>query len=159
MLLNCGVWRKLQSTLDSKEIQPVNPKGNRSWIFIGRTDAEAEAPILWPPVEELIHLKRPWCWERLEAGEGDDRGWDGWKASWTPWTWIWVSSWSWWCTGKPGVLQSMGLQSQTRLSHWTELSVYWNAFLILIYILQTDFTPPPQPGSILCCWRRLLRVS
>ena len=61
--------------------------------------------------EELSHLKRPWCWERLKAGgEGDDRGWDGWMASHIRWTWVWASSWSWWWTGKPSVLQSMGLQ-------------------------------------------------
>ena len=60
---------------------------------------------------KLTHLKRPWCWERLKAGgEGDDRGWDGWMASPTRWTWVWVGSGSWWWTGKPGVLQSMGLQ-------------------------------------------------
>ena len=61
--------------------------------------------------EELTHWKRPWCWERLRAGgEGDDRGWDGWMASPTRWTWVWASSRSWWWTGKPGVIQSMGSQ-------------------------------------------------
>ena len=61
--------------------------------------------------EELTHLKRPWCWERLRAGEGgDDRGWDGWIASLTQWTWVWVDSWSWWWTGRPGVLQFMTSQ-------------------------------------------------
>ena len=61
--------------------------------------------------------------ERLKAGgEGDDRGWDGWMASPTQWTWVWVNSGSWWWTGRPGVLQSMGSQSQTQLSDWTELS-------------------------------------
>ena len=64
--------------------------------------------------EELTHLKRPWCWEWLKAGgEGDDRGCDSWMASPTQWTGVWLSSRSWWWTGKPGVLQSMGLQSQT----------------------------------------------
>ena len=64
--------------------------------------------------KELTHLKRPWCWERLkEGGEGDDRGWDGWMASPTRWTWVWVSSRSWWWTGRPGVLQSMGSQRVT----------------------------------------------
>ena len=59
--------------------------------------------------EELTHWKRPWYWERLKAGgEGDNRGWDGWKASLTQWTWVWVNSGSWWWTGRPGVLQSMG---------------------------------------------------
>ena len=61
--------------------------------------------------EELTYWKRPWCWERLNAGgEGDDRGWDGWMASPTRWTWIWASSGCWWWTGKPGMLPSMGLQ-------------------------------------------------
>ena len=61
--------------------------------------------------EELTHVKGPWCWERLRAGgEGDDRGWDGWMASPTQWSWVWVDSGSWWWTGKSGVLQSMGLQ-------------------------------------------------
>ena len=55
--------------------------------------------------KELTHWKRPWCWERLKAGgEGDDRGWDGWMASSTWWTWVWASSRSWWWTGKPGIL-------------------------------------------------------
>ena len=62
--------------------------------------------------EELTHWKRPWCWERLKAGgEGGDRGWDGWMASLTRWTWVWVDSGSWWWTGRPGVLQSVGSQS------------------------------------------------
>ena len=62
--------------------------------------------------EELTDWKRPWCWERLRArGEGDDRGWDGWMASLILWTWVWVNSGSWWWTGRPGVLQSMGSQS------------------------------------------------
>ena len=61
--------------------------------------------------EKLTHWKRPWCWERLKVGEeGDDRGWDGWMASLTQWTWVWVNSGSWWWTGRPGVLQSMGSQ-------------------------------------------------
>ena len=72
--------------------------------------------------EKLTNLKRLWCWERLKAGgEGDDRGWDGWVASLTRWTWVWARSGSWWWTGKPGMLQSMGLQ---RVRHgWaTELN-------------------------------------
>ena len=64
--------------------------------------------------EELTHWRRPWCWERLKAGgERGDRGWDGWVASLTQWTWVWVSSGSWWWTGRPGVLQSMGSQRVT----------------------------------------------
>ena len=69
-------------------------------------------------IEKLTHLKRPRCWERLKAGgEADDRGWDGWVASLTQWTWLWVSSKSWWCTGKPEVHGVA--KSQTRLSHRT----------------------------------------
>ena len=79
--------KTLESLLDCKEIKPVHPKGNQPWIFIGRTNAEAETPILWPPdAKEPNHWKRPWCWERLKAGrEGDDRGRDGWMASPTQW--------------------------------------------------------------------------
>ena len=60
--------------------------------------------------EELTHLKRPWCLEGLKVGEGDDRGWDGWMASPTRWTWVWVNSGSWWWMGRPGVLRFMGSQ-------------------------------------------------
>ena len=103
--------KTLESPLGCKKIQPVNPEGNQSWIFIRNTDVETETPILWPWCKELTHLKRPWCWDRLRAGgEGDDRGWDGWTASLTQWTWVWASSGSWWWTGKSGVLQSMGSQ-------------------------------------------------
>ena len=88
-----------------------------------RTDAEAVPLILWPPdSKNWLIAKDPWCWERLKAGEGDNRGWDGWMASPMGWTWVWVGSGSWWSTGKPGVLQSMGSQSQTQLSDWTELN-------------------------------------
>ena len=63
------------------------------------------------PKGELTFWKGSWCWERLKAGrKGEDRGWDGWMASPTRWTWIWVGSGSWWWTGRPGMLQSMGLQ-------------------------------------------------
>ena len=61
--------------------------------------------------KELTHLKRPWCWERMKVGgEGDNRGWGDWMASPTRWIWVWVNSGSWWWTGKPGVLQSLGLR-------------------------------------------------
>ena len=84
--------KSLESPLDCKEIKPVHPKGNKSWIFTGRT--EAKAPILWPPdLISPLTRKRPRCWERLKAGgEGDDRGWDGWMASLTQWTGVWTNS-------------------------------------------------------------------
>ena len=107
-------------SLDSKEIKPVNPKGNQSWIFIGRTDAEAEAPIFWAPeAKHWLIWKRPWCWERLMARGKEDRGWDGWMASLTQWTWIWAN-WE--------IVKDMGAwhaavhvvtRSQTWLSDWT----------------------------------------
>ena len=111
-------WRRLDSPLNCKKIKPVQPKGNQSWIFIRRTDAEVEPPILWPPDVKKIHWKRPGCWERLKAGgEGDDGRWDCWVASPTRWTWVWAGSGSWWWTRMPGVLQSMGSQ---RVGHdWT----------------------------------------
>ena len=122
MLLNCGVGEDSWKSLDCKEIQPVHPKGDQSWVFIGRTDAEAETPILWPPHAKSWLIGKDWCWERLKAGgEWDDRGWDAWMASPTRWTWVWVDSGRWWWTGRPGVLQFMGSQ---RVGHdWvTELN-------------------------------------
>ena len=71
---------------------------------------------------EPTHLKRPWCWKRLKAGgEGDDRAWDGWVASLAQWTWVWASSGSWWWTGRPGVLQSMGCKESdtSERLNWT----------------------------------------
>ena len=114
--------KTLESPLDCKEIQAVHAKEDQSWVFIGRTDAEAETLILGPP-----HAKS-WLiwWEGLGAGgEGDDRGWDGWMSSLTRWTWVWVNSGSWWWTGRPGVLRFMGSQRvrhdwATEL-HWTEV--------------------------------------
>ena len=116
------VLKTLESPLDCKEIQAVHPKGNQPWIFIGRTDAEAKAPMPWPPDENSwLTGKDPdagkgWRWE-----EKGMTGWVGWMASLTWWTWVWVNSGSWWWTGKPGMLQSMGSQ---RVRHdWaTELN-------------------------------------
>ena len=84
--------KTLESTLNSKEIQPVHLKGNQSWKFIGRTDVKAETPVLWPP-----EAKNWLLWKDPDAGlkaggEGDDRGWDGWMASPTWWTWVWAGS-------------------------------------------------------------------
>ena len=94
--------KKLESPLDFKETQPFNPKGNQSWIFIGRTHAEAETPILWP------HDVKNWLIGKEMLGKIEGRRrWDGWIASPTQWTWVWASSGRWWRTGKPGVLQSM----------------------------------------------------
>ena len=113
-------WRRLLTPLDCK-IKPVNPKGNQSWIFIGRTDAEAEALgyLMW----------RNWLlrkdhdagkdWRQKGTTEDEMAGWHHQLNG-----WVWASSRSWWWIGKPGILQSMGLQSQTQLSNWTDCSVF-----------------------------------
>ena len=106
-----------ESPLDCKEIQPVHPKGNQSWIFIGRTDSLKDWCWSWSSntlatwCKEPTHWKRLWWWERLRAGgERDDRGWDGWMASLNQLTWIWASSGRYWWTGRPGVLRFIGSQ-------------------------------------------------
>ena len=151
---------------DRKEIQPVHPKGNQSWIFTGRTDLEAETPILWPPAAKNWLIWK-WCWEKLKAvGEGDNRGWDGWMASPTPWTWVWVNSGSWWWTGRPGVLQSMGSQ---RVRHdwatelnWTEANLHysksetlnlrkWISEVIQSCLILRD-PMDCKPATFLCPW-------
>ena len=105
--------KTLESPLDCKEIQPVHPKGDQSWVFVGRTDWcwnwNSNTLATW--CEELTLLKKPWCWERLKAGEeGDYRGWDGWIASPTQWTWVWVHSGVGDGQGSLALLQSMGSQ-------------------------------------------------
>ena len=98
--------------------------------------------------EELTHLKRPWCWERLKVGEGDDRGWDGWMASQTQWTWIWVNSRSWWWTWRPGVLQSMRWQ---RFGHYWATELNWDSLSGA-----SGKDPPARAGDIK--WSRVWKV-
>ena len=126
--------KTLESPLDCKEIQPVHPKGNQSWVFIGRTYVAAETPIFWPPdVKSWLIWKDPDVGKRLKAGgERADRGGDDWMASLTQWTRVWVSSGSWWWTGKPGMLQSMGSQrvglnwvTELNRLNWTFLWFWW----------------------------------
>ena len=85
--------KTLESPLDSKEIKSVNPKGNKPWLLIAGTAAEAEARILWPLDGKSRHTENDWCWERLKAKGGEDnRGWDGRMASSIQWTRTWVNS-------------------------------------------------------------------
>ena len=120
--------KTLESPLDCKEIQPVHSEGDQSWVFIRRNDAKAEIPVLWPPhakgwlIGKESDAGRDWG----AGGEGDDRGWDGWMASLTRWTWVWMNSGSWWWTGRPGVLQFMG--SQTVRHNWV---TEWNWITLL----------------------------
>ena len=103
--------KTLESLMDSREIKPVNPKGNQSWVFTGRTDGEAEVLVLWPPDgKNWLTGKDPDARRLKAGGEGDDRGWDDWMASPTQWNWVWASSRSWWWTGKSHLLLSIGSQ-------------------------------------------------
>ena len=126
--------KTLASPLDCKEIQAVHPKGDQSWVFIGRTDAEAETPILWPPHGKSWLIGKDSdagrVWGQEEKGTTED----GWMASPTRWTWISVNSGSWWWTGRPGVLRFMGSQ---RVGHdWvTELNwTVWAIYIHAVYI-------------------------
>ena len=131
MLWTVVLEKTLESPLDSKEIQPVHPKGNQSWIFIGRTDSEAEIPILRPPdVKSWLIWKHSdagkyWRWEEKGTTEDEMVGWHHWRDG----RWVWLGSGSWWWTGKPGVLRSMGSQSWTWLSDWTENKYFTQKYL------------------------------
>ena len=139
MLLNCGVGEDSWESL-GQQGDPTSPSYRKSVLNIIGKDScwswNSNALATW--CEELTHLKRPWCWERLKTGrEGDDRGWDGWMASSTQWTRVWVNSGSWWGTGRPGVPQSMG---SLRVGHdwaselnWT--TTYFNSGRKNSYIL------------------------
>ena len=123
MLLNCGVWEDSWESLGLQG-DPTSPAYRKSVLIVHWKEWcwswNSNTLATW--CEVLTHFKRHWCWERLKAGgERDDRGWDGWVASPTQWTWVWVNSRSWWWTGKPGVLQSMGSQ-RVRHNWATELN-------------------------------------
>ena len=136
MDVRVGLWRKLSQRIDAFElwcwrrllrVPWTARRSNKSILKEISPEYSLEGWMLklnrlatW--CEELTYLKRPWCWERLRAGgDAEDRGWDGWMASPTWWTWVWVNSGSWWWTGRPGVLWFLGLQ---RVGHdWaTELN-------------------------------------
>ena len=122
MHLNCGVgedtWESLglQGDPTSTMLKEISPEYSLEGLIL-----KLQYLATW--CEEWTHRKRPWCWERLKVGkEGDDRGWDGWMASLIRWTWVWISSGSWWWTGTPGVLQCIGVANSTWLSDWTDWS-------------------------------------
>ena len=117
--------KTLESPLDFREIQPVQSEGDQPWDFFERNDAKAETPVLWPPHAKCWLIgKRLWCWEGLRAGgEGDDRGCDGWMASLTRWTWVWVNSGSWWCAGRPGDSLLCKESDPTERVNWSELNL------------------------------------
>ena len=121
------VEKTLENPLDCKEIQPLHPKGGsalgvhwKDWYWSRNSSTLATS------CEELTHWKRPWCWEGLGTeGKGDDIVWDGWMASPTHRTWVWVNSGRWWWTGRPGVLRFMGSQ-RVRQDWVTELNWRWS---------------------------------
>ena len=118
--------KTLESPLGCTEIKSVLNIHWKDWCWSWNSNTLAT----W--CEELTHLKRPWFWERLKVGgEGDDRGWGGWMASPTQWTWVWVSSRSWRWTGRPGVLQSMRSQ---RVGHDRVTELNWTEWQSLPWI-------------------------
>ena len=134
MLLNHGIG---EDPWESLELQgdPTNLSSRKSVLNIHWKDWcwSWNSNTLAPWCKEYTHWKRPWCWERLNAeGEGDDEGWDGWMTSPTQQTCVWVSSGSWWWTGKPGMVQSMRLQ---RVRH--------------------NWVTEQQQQSVCCCFMRL----
>ena len=144
MLLNCGVGEDSWESLGLQG-DPTSPFWRRSapgvlwkdWCWSWNSSTLATS------CEELTHWKRLWCWEGLGAGgEGDDRGWDGWMASLTRWTWVWVNSGSWRWTGRPGVLQFIGSQ---RVRHdwatdliWSDLK--WHNFTWKQTVISSRYT-------------------
>ena len=139
MLLNCGVG---EDSWESLGLQggPTNQSWRKSVLNIHWKEWcwswSFNTLTTW--CEELTHLKRPWCWERLKAGrEEDNRGLDSWMASPTQWTWAWVSSGCWWWTGKPGMLQSMGSQ-RVRYNWVTELNwtdrIYTTCYIFYVFL-------------------------
>ena len=128
MLLNCGVGKDPWESLGLQG-DPTSPFYRKSVLNMHWKDWcwswSSNTLAIW--CKELTHWERPWCWERLKAGgEGDEKGWDDWTASLTQWTWFWASSGSWWRTGKPGMLQSMGSLDMTeRLNNTTRTIWIW----------------------------------
>ena len=159
MLLTVVLQKTLESPLDSKEIQPVHPKGDQSWVFIGRTDAEAETPILWlPHAKSWLIGKDPDAgrvWGQEEKGMTEDEM--ALMASLTQCTWVWVNSGSWWWTGKPGMLQFMGSQ---RVRHdWVTDLICWRRLLRVPWTARRSKQSILKEISLACSLERLLKLK
>ena len=124
--------KTLESPLDCQGIKPVNPKGNQSWIFIGRADTDAETPILWPPdAKNWLIWKDPDAGKDWRQEEKGMTGWDGWMASPSLWTWIWGSSGSWWWTEKHAAVHGVAKSDRTKRLNWIGYCK-WRSLVILI---------------------------
>ena len=132
MLLNCGVGEDLRVAWTARRSNESILKEISLEYSLEGLMLKLKLQYFGHLIQRLTHLKSPWCWERLKVGgERDDRGWDGWMASPTQWAWVWVNSGGWWLTGRPSMLQSMGLwrSERTEWLNWTELS--WKAGKLL----------------------------
>ena len=159
MLLNCGVGEDSWESLELQGDQ-TSPSQRKAVLNVYWKDWCWSFNNLATWCEELTHWKIPWCWERLKAGgEGDDRGWDGWMALPTQWTWVWAGSGSsWWWIGRPGVLQSVGLQ---RVRHDWAIELNWTQLFSRLTLCDpTDCRTPgfpvfhhlPEFGQTLVHW-------
>ena len=158
MLLNCGVGEDSWESLGLQG-DPTSPFWRRSVLGVHWEDWfwswNSNTLATW--CEELTYLKKPWCCERLKAGEG--RGWDGWMASPTRWTWVWVNSRSWWWTGRPGMLQFMGSQ---RVRHDWVTELNWT--LIDFHILKNPCIAGINPAwsccmsFLMCYWSLFAKI-
>ena len=154
MLLNCDI---VEDSWESLGLQgdPTSPSWRKSVLSIHWKDWcwswNSNTLATW--CEELTHLKRPWWWERLKAGEGDDRGWwDGWMVSSTKWTWVWTNSRSWWWDGKPGMLQSMRSQ---RAGHDWVTQLNCNMYACLLELVRTTLWSLYDRWTSTSIWRGL----
>ena len=158
-------WGHAQKIFNLRD--PISPSYRKSVLNIHWKDwyRSWTSNTLATWCEELTLWKRPWCWERLKAGEeADDRGWDGWMASPTQWTWVWINSGSWWWIGRTGMLQSMGSQRAghdwaaelhwihiLHRPHWTPHCFTTSLGLCLSWMSQIHFLQLPAWLALLTC--------
>jgi len=152
--------KTLESSLDCKEIQPVHPKGNQSWIFIGRTDTEAETAILWLLMLKTDSLEKTLMLGKIEGGRRRGQQRMRWLDGITnQWTWVWVNSGSWWWTGRPGMLQYM--ESQRAGHNWvTKLNWEIQIYFVLVSLFKNQFKVinrcPSTDGITFCLAKELI---
>ena len=131
MLLNCGVGEDSWESLGLWEIQPIHPKGDFPWVFIGGTDVEAETPIFGHLMRRADSFEKILMLRKIEGRRSRGLQRMRWMASLTQWTWVWVNSGSWWWTGRPGVLWFMGLQ---RVRHNWATELNWTGKFKIMYV-------------------------